>query len=127
MRVEDYCKETLDQIPQNLQDAVAEYKEAIAGKELGGILNAWLDVVKRDYANFDGTVSRKDYVFFFVPAFVIGIIPILGWLIGLALLVPHIGFTIRRLRDLNLPTWLIVLYLVPLGGIVLLLLFLRKQ
>lgn len=129
MSVGDYCKETLDQLPQNWKDVVAEYKEAAAGKDFQGILTAWLDVVKRDYLNFDGTVSRKDYAFYFLPAFIICIIPVIGWLAGLALLVPNIGFAIRRLRDLNLPIWLIVIaFILPvIGTIALLLLFLRKQ
>ena len=68
MNVGDYCKETLDQLPQNWKDVVAEYKEATAGKDIGAVLQDWFEIVKKDYLNFDGTVSRKDYAVYFLPA-----------------------------------------------------------
>ena len=75
--------------------------------------------------NFDGTVSRKDYAYYFLPAFIVCLIPVIG---PLALLLPNIGFGIRRLRDLNLPIWLILLPVIPVVGVIaLLLLFLRNK
>lgn len=128
MSIGDYCKETLDQLPQNWKDVVVEYKEAAGGKELGDILKDWFEVVKKDYVNFDGTVSRKDFAFYALPALIINIIPVVGWFCGVLLLLPNIGFAIRRLRDLNLPVWLILLAFIPVFGIIaLFLLYLRKK
>lgn len=125
MNVGDYCKETLDQLPQNWKDVVAEYKEATAGKDIGAVLQDWFEIVKKDYLNFDGTVSRKDYAVYFLPALIICIIPVIG---PLALLLPNIGFGIRRLRDLNLPVWLILMPIIPIIGLIaLLLVFLRNK
>lgn len=125
MDIASYCKETLDQLPQNWNEVVAEYKEAAAGKEIGGILQDWIEILKKDYLNFDGTVNRKDYAYYFLPAFIVCLIPVIG---PLALLLPNIGFGIRRLRDLNLPIWLILLPVIPVVGMIaLLLLFLRNK
>lgn len=125
MDIASYCKETLNQLPQNWNAVVAEYKEAAAGKDIGGILQAWIEILKKDYLNFDGTVSRKDYAFYFLPAFIVCLIPVIG---ALAMLLPNIGFGIRRLRDLNLPIWLILLPVIPvIGTVALLLLFLRNK
>ena len=125
MDIASYCKETLNQLPQNWNAVVAEYKEAAAGKDIGGILQAWIEILKKDYLNFDGTVSRKDYAFYFLPAFIVCLIPVIG---ARAMLLPNIGFGIRRLRDLNLPIWLILLPVIPvIGTVALLLLFLRNK
>lgn len=125
MNIASYCKETLNQLPQNWNAVVAEYKEAATGKDIGGILQAWIEILKKDYLNFDGTVSRKDYAFYFLPAFIVCLIPVIG---VLAMLLPNIGFGIRRLRDLNLPIWLILLPVIPvIGTVALLLLFLRNK
>ena len=128
MSIGDYCKETLDQLPQNWKDVVAEYKDATAGKDVGAILKDWFEIVKKDYLNFDGTVSRKDYAVYFLPAVIFCIIPVIGQLASLALLLPNIGFGIRRLRDLNLPVWLILMPVIPIIGLIaLLLVFLRNK
>lgn len=124
MDLSAYCKETWDQLPQNWNAVVAEYKEATAGKEIDAILQDWLEVLKKDYLNFDGVVSRKDYAVYFLPAFLFCLIPVIG---PLALFLPNLGFGIRRLRDLKLPVWLILLPVIPvIGAVALLLLYLRK-
>ena len=128
MSIGDYCKETLDQLPQNWKDVVTEYKEAIAGKDIGAVLQDWFEIVKKDYLNFDGTVSRKDYAVYFLPALIICIIPVIGQIASLALLLPNIGFGIRRLNDLKLPVWLILMPIIPIIGLIaLLLVFLRNK
>jgi len=125
MNIGAYCKETLDQIPQNWQGVVTEYKEATAGKEIGTILQDWFEILKKDYLNLEGTVSRKDYAVYYLPAFIVSLIPVIG---SLAVLLPNIGFGIRRLRDLNLPIWLILLPIIPVVGVIaLLLVFLRNK
>lgn len=128
MSIGDYCRETLDQLPQNWNDVVAEYKEATAGKDIGAVLQDWFEIVKKDYLTFDGTVSRKDYAVYFFPALIICIIPVIGQIASLALLLPNIGFGIRRLNDLKLPVWLILMPFIPvIGAIALLLVFLRNK
>jgi uncharacterized membrane protein YhaH (DUF805 family) len=111
-----------------------------------------VDAVKRvfqKYARFDGRASRGEYwwfvlfttilsLLFYIPFVAIaasadsgsGDVPagavvllILGLLIGLAMLVPSIAVTVRRLHDAGFSGWLYLVNLVPyLGSLVVLVL-----
>lgn len=119
-----YSRETCEQIPENWQGVVAEYKDVTAGKDIVQILKVWLDETLKNYVNFNGSVSRKEYAFYFLPAFICGFLPLLN----IAVIAPNIAYSIRRLRDLNLnPLWILIALIPVLGPIALLLLFLRKN
>jgi uncharacterized membrane protein YhaH (DUF805 family) len=97
----------------------------------------YLDVLKK-YAVFDGRARRKEYWMFFLINIVITLVLILidsligtfssqaglGLLSGLyslAVLLPSIAVTVRRLHDTGRSGWWIIVGLIPLiGGIVLL-------
>jgi len=95
-------------------------------------VNWYLDVVKNKYAKFDGRAGRPEYWFFvlgnFVAAIVLSIlsrIPVIGLLFAVvlllfmvAILVPAIAVTTRRLHDTGRSGWWQLLYFVPLAGIV---------
>jgi uncharacterized membrane protein YhaH (DUF805 family) len=95
-------------------------------------MNWYLEVLKK-YAVFDGRARRSEYwyfVLFNVIAAVIlalfdGVIRkmtgfgLLGTLYSLAVLLPGIGVSIRRLHDTNRSGWWLLLALVPLVGLVL--------
>jgi len=77
------------------------------------------------YATLNGRARRSEYWWWFLAVMivscVIGWIPILGWLICLALAIPSITVGVRRLHDLNKSGWLYLLCLVPVvGGLLLL-------
>ena len=94
-------------------------------------MNYFIDVVKK-YAVFDGRARRKEYwmflLFYIIIAVVLAIVEglvgspgFLGMILALALLLPSIGVTIRRLHDTSRSGWWILIGFVPLvGGIVLL-------
>jgi len=96
-------------------------------------MNWYLDVLKK-YAVFDGRARRKEYWMFFlfniIISIVLGVIEamigtfgILGGLYMLAILVPAIGVTVRRLHDTDRSGWWILVGFVPvIGGIILLVL-----
>ncbi|PAP75803.1 DUF805 domain-containing protein [Rubrivirga marina] len=98
----------------------------------------YLDVLKNHYADFDGRARRKEYWMFTlinvgimiglsIVAGILGAIwEPLGWLgylvyIGyaLAVIVPGIAVSIRRLHDTGKTGWLLLLGLIPLLGLVL--------
>ncbi len=92
----------------------------------------FVDYLKKDYVKFDGRVSRRQYwmfaLFSFLISFVLGIIggliPVLGiisLLYVLALVVPSVGLSIRRLHDLNLSGWFFLICLIPFVGVIALL------
>jgi len=111
----------------------------------------FIDAIKRGfrkYATFSGRASRSEYwwwalftfivsVVLVVPAYVLGIttssdggrtpgaaaIPLIILMIifYLAIIVPNIALTVRRLHDAGYSGWLVLLGLVPyLGGLILL-------
>jgi len=96
-------------------------------------MNYFLDALKNKYADFNGRARRKEYwmyILFYaigfmilyvidmILAFVVGIPPILSGLYGLAVLVPTLAISVRRLHDIDKPWVWILISLVPLiGGI----------
>lgn len=99
-------------------------------------MNTYVEVLKK-YAVFSGRAPRKEYWMFALFNFLImlGLIIILGLLSGvanmdltgaaglynLAVLVPSIGVSIRRLHDTDRSGWWSLIAFVPfVGGIILL-------
>ena len=94
----------------------------------------YLNVLKNNYANFEGRARRREYWMFFLCNIVIGFLCFvldmgLAMTIGiaglnliymLAVIIPGIAVTIRRLHDTGRSGWWILLGLVPVAGLVLL-------
>ena len=103
-------------------------------------MNWYLAVLKK-YAVFDGRARRKEYWFFvlfniifaLVLAFIDGMVGtfdpesgygVLSGIYGLAVFIPGIAVSIRRLHDTDRSGWWILICLIPLiGAIWLLILF----
>ncbi|MGA5324319.1 DUF805 domain-containing protein [Streptomyces seoulensis] len=90
----------------------------------------YVDVLKK-YAVFSGRARRKEYWMFFLFNLIISIVlaivdnaldtSILGIVYFLAVLIPALAVTVRRLHDTSRSGWWILISLVPLvGGIILL-------
>lgn len=90
-------------------------------------------VLTQKYADFNGRAPRSEY-WWFVLAYVIAyiVIAIVGGILGrvgaflplllaLALIVPSIAVSVRRLHDIDKSGWWVLIALVPLvGGLILL-------
>lgn len=90
----------------------------------------FLKVVKDNYANFNGRARRKEYwmyvLFYCIIAIVASIvdillamligIPLLSYVVMLALLVPSIAVGVRRMHDVGKSGWFI---LIPIYNIIL--------
>jgi len=110
----------------------------IIGNNKGEKMNWYLDVIKK-YAVFNGRARRKEYWMFFLFNLIIGIIitaieitigitnGLAGGIYGLALLLPGIGVTIRRLHDTEHSGWWILIMFVPLVGLYLLYLLIKDS
>jgi len=93
---------------------------------------SWYLLVLKKYAEFSGRSRRTEYWMFFlfniIIAVILGVVEgfigisgILSGLYFLAVLVPGIAVTIRRLHDIGRSGWWILAGLIPvIGGIVLL-------
>ncbi len=96
-------------------------------------MNWYLQVLK-NYADFSGRACRTEYWMFVLFNFVIGIVlaiidgvigsfGILSALYGLAILIPGIAVTVRRLHDSGRTGWWIFIGFVPFVGVIVLLIF----
>ncbi len=70
---------------------------------------------------FQGRIDNVNYFYFavagLVASFVLGMIPVIGWIISLAIAVVGVGTTIRRWHDLGQTGWLTLLGLIPVVGL----------
>ena len=94
----------------------------------------YLRVVKDNYANFNGRARRKEYWMFvlfnilfviatFIVDYILGTSPLLYVIYILAVIIPSIAVTVRRLHDIGKSGWWYFICLVPIiGGIWLLVL-----
>jgi uncharacterized membrane protein YhaH (DUF805 family) len=100
-------------------------------------MNWYLEVLKK-YAEFNGRARRKEYWIFFLISTVISIIlavidsfagtiseeaglGLLSGIYALAVLIPGLSVTVRRLHDTDRSGWWILIGLIPIiGGIALL-------
>ena len=97
----------------------------------------WYLAVLNKYAVFEGRARRKEYWFFVLFNILISIalgivdrvtgsfdplsgVGLLGGLYAIALIVPGLAVTVRRLHDTNRSGWWVLLPLIPIiGGLVL--------
>jgi uncharacterized membrane protein YhaH (DUF805 family) len=95
----------------------------------------FVEAVRRglmQFANFQGRASRSEFWWFalfnFVVALFLGWIPIIGFIIVIALLIPSVAVGVRRLHDTDRVGWWYLLCFVPLiGAIVLIIFFVQKS
>lgn len=101
-------------------------------------MNYYLSVLKK-YAVFSGRARRAEYWYFFLFNMIIGIvlgmigvvigsgaetiIGTLGGIYSLAVLIPSIAVSVRRLHDTNHSGWWFLISLLPLIGAIVLLVF----
>ncbi len=100
-------------------------------------MNWYLEVIQK-YAVFDGRARRKEYwmfiLFHIIIVIVISIIEgafgspgVLSTLYGLAVLLPGIGVSIRRLHDTGRTGWWMLIGLIPILGAIVLLVFMVQD
>ena len=90
----------------------------------------FLKVVRDNYANFNGRARRKEYWMFALFQLIIvygilgigmalesGVISGLGGLIALALIIPGIAVSVRRMHDVGKSGWILLIALIPLAGL----------
>jgi uncharacterized membrane protein YhaH (DUF805 family) len=102
-------------------------------------MNYYITVLKK-YAIFKGRSGREEFWYFvlfnFIASVVVSIISsiigdhkhILGNLYSLAVFVPSLAVSMRRLHDIGISGWFTLLYLIPIiGWIWLIVLFVKKS
>ncbi len=100
-------------------------------------MNWYFEVLKK-YAVFSGRARRKEYWMFFlfniIIAFVLGFIEglagsagIISTIYSLAVLIPGIAVSVRRLHDINRSGWWLFIGLVPIIGAIVLIVFMVQD
>jgi uncharacterized membrane protein YhaH (DUF805 family) len=100
-------------------------------------MNYYIEVLKK-YAVFSGRARRQEYwmfvLFNFIISFVISLVVMfaetlffLPYLYGLAVLIPGIAVTVRRLHDTNRSGWWWFITFIPLIGAIILIVFLAQD
>ncbi|MFJ3826309.1 DUF805 domain-containing protein [Streptomyces nodosus] len=99
-------------------------------------MNWYVDVLKK-YAVFTGRARRKEYwmytLFSVIASIVLAVVDavigtqILDWLYTIAVLLPTLGVTIRRLHDTDRAGWWVLIGIIPLVGSIVLLVFLATE
>ncbi|MGY0217603.1 DUF805 domain-containing protein [Endozoicomonadaceae bacterium StTr2] len=95
----------------------------------------WYLKVLKQYAVFSGRARRKEYWMFilinFLIALAIGFVEgllgspgVLSLVYSLAILIPSIAVTVRRLHDTERSGWWVLISFIPLIGTIVLLIFL---
>jgi uncharacterized membrane protein YhaH (DUF805 family) len=107
--------------------------------EWGGCELSWYLEALKKYAVFGGRSRRKEYWYFLLFNIIVAIvlawidallgtfsssgIGVLSGIYGLAILIPSLAVTVRRLHDIDRSGWWILINLFPLIGSIVLLVF----
>lgn len=101
------------------------------------MINWYLKVVRDNYVNFSGRARRSEYWYFVLCNFLISIVlGIIGYVLGLsfisniyglALLLPSLAVSVRRLHDVNKSGWFLLISLIPLIGTIWLIVVLATE
>jgi uncharacterized membrane protein YhaH (DUF805 family) len=102
------------------------------------LIEAWKTVVLRRYAQFTGRAGRAEYWWFVLANLIVVVVlgalsrasvlfEIIYLLYALAVLIPGIAVAVRRLHDTNRTGWWLLIWLVPLVGFIILIVFLATD
>ena len=100
----------------------------------------YTDVLKNHYFDFDGRATRKQFWMFvlinFILAFLIGFVArlflgdqsvVMSNLYSLAMILPALGISVRRLHDVGKSGWWILIGLIPIVGWIILIVFYASE
>lgn len=76
-----------------------------------------------NYANFSGRARRSEYWYFALFLLIISLIPIVNLIVGLISIIPSIAVSVRRLHDIGKSGWWLLLFLIPIIGYIVLLIW----
>lgn len=66
------------------------------------------------YATFSGRASRSEYWWFVLLNAIMGFIPVINFIWGLAVIVPTIAVAVRRMHDIGKSGFMVILSIIPL-------------
>ncbi|MDY0191692.1 MAG: DUF805 domain-containing protein [Desulfuromonas sp.] len=98
----------------------------------------WYIAVLKNYAGFSGRARRTEYWMFFLISFIVSVLlgavegvlgspGILSSLYSLAVLIPGLAVSVRRLHDTNRSGWWLLIGLIPIIGAIVLIIFMVQD
>ncbi|UQX04012.1 DUF805 domain-containing protein [Streptomyces sp. RerS4] len=89
-------------------------------------MHYYVDVIKR-YADFSGRARRQEYWMFVLVSlpimvvliaidFMLGSYPVIFWIYNIAVFLPTLGLSVRRLHDTGRSGWWYLVGLIPFVG-----------
>ena len=103
------------------------------------LISYWKKVVLENYTNFTGRARRAEFWWYFLANLIISVVlniidAALGWgsgyyggiltgIYGLAVLLPGLAVSIRRLHDTDKNGWWLLLVFIPIAGLIVLIVF----
>ena len=102
------------------------------------LISYWKENVLENYANFEGRARRAQFWWFYLANVIINVVlsvlgqatflfTVVGFIYGLAVLIPGIAVGIRRLHDTNKSGWWLLIALVPFAGWIVLIIFMATE
>jgi uncharacterized membrane protein YhaH (DUF805 family) len=102
---------------------------------------SWYFAVLKKFATFSGRARRKEFWYFTLFNFIVmillsfldgilasmGIFPILSVVYGVAVILPSIGVSIRRLHDTGRSGWWVFISVIPLIGAIIYIVFMAQD
>ncbi|MBD5220542.1 MAG: DUF805 domain-containing protein [Bacteroidales bacterium] len=95
--------------------------------------------IQQHYCDFNGRASRSEYWWYVLFTVILSVIIqafgvissdvslYLGAIVNLALLLPGLSLSVRRLHDINKSGWFILLGLIPIVGAIILIVWFCKE
>jgi len=84
------------------------------------LITYWKRAVLENYVNFTGRANRPEFWWFFLATTILNIVlrpfGLVGNLVNLAMLLPQLAVGARRLHDTGRSGWWLLLWLVPIVG-----------
>lgn len=117
-----FLKKSVKDIVKILMSEIDKLKDVTKDSFVKAFDKYFWGYLKSEYVKFDGTVSRRQYwmyiLFTILIASIFGIFSFtLFKIFCIATIIPFIGISVRRLRELRLPIYLIALLILPFIGL----------
>lgn len=122
---------------QNISNQLDKLSDQNKAEEQFNMID-WFVKCLKNYANFSGRARRKEFWFFTLVQFILLVIAqiidaiigtdfVLYALVVLALLIPSLTVSIRRLHDISKSGWWYLIALIPLVGAILLIVWFATE
>lgn len=133
--VKEDAKKVAGEVKDEAKKIAGDVKASLDSAQVGpGGKVGFVDAIKlffKNYVNFTGRATKSEFwwafLFQFIVSFIACFIPIVGTLISLALLIPGISVSVRRLHDIGKPWPWILMGLIPIAGCIILIVYFVKD